>query len=83
MVSSLLSLFLFATTVISTYAPLPTTCPSGPLVRPASGLSNGEAAYIAARKPVADANLKAWLHQTNAGFGTDELPTVCSPDNGP
>jgi lysophospholipase len=45
-------------------------------VRPATGLSDSEEAYRVARKAVADGNLKAWLTKTNAGFGTDELPTV-------
>jgi lysophospholipase len=71
-----LSLLLGAASALSTYAPLPALCPSGSLVRAASGLSDSEEAYRAARKAVADVALKAWLMKTNAGFGTDNLPTV-------
>lgn len=71
-----LSLLLSTVSALSTYAPLPALCPSGSLLRPASGLSDSEETYRVARKAVADVALKAWLTKTNSGFGTDELPTV-------
>ena len=74
-----LSVLFTTASALSTYAPLPAICPSGSLVRPASGLSNSEEAYRVARKVVADESLKAWLAKTNSGFGTDELPTVRLP----
>jgi lysophospholipase len=58
------------------YAPIKTTCPSTPLVRAASGLSDNEETYRVARKAVADQALKTWLTETDSGFGTAELPTV-------
>lgn len=78
----LLSLFSCAAQALLSYAPLPAICPSGSLVRPASGLSPDEEAYRLARKVIADEALASWLTKTNPGFGTAELPTVClSRDN--
>ncbi|THY80985.1 lysophospholipase [Aureobasidium pullulans] len=58
------------------YAPVSASCPSTPLVRTANGLGSSEAAYIAARKPKADAALAAWLQKTDSSFATTDLPTV-------
>lgn len=74
----ILSLALYVVKVLGSYTPLPAKCPPGPLVRPADGLSDLEEAYRVARKAVADESLKNWLLRTNPGFGTDELPTVCT-----
>jgi hypothetical protein len=72
-----LSCLFFAITALATYAPLPAKCPSGSLVRPASGLSPSEENYRVSRKAKADVALKAWLQKTNPAFGTDgNLPTV-------
>ncbi|KAL2002180.1 hypothetical protein VTN02DRAFT_477 [Thermoascus thermophilus] len=59
------------------YAPIHTTCPTTPLVRPATGLSDAEAKYREERKQVADEALKTWLAKTNPGFLYDNgLPTL-------
>ena len=58
------------------YTPSSANCPSEPLVRAASGLSDNEEAYRVARKAVADEALTTWLTKTNSGFGIAELPTV-------
>lgn len=73
-----LSVALSFTSVLGSYTPKQAECPPEPLVRPADGLSDLEEAYRVARKAVADENLKAWLAKTNPGFGTDDLPTVCT-----
>lgn len=80
MLSSLfLSLLLSTASAADLYAPRKTTCPSTPLVRAASGLSDNEETYRVARKAVADQALKTWLTKTDPGFGTAELPTVHTP----
>jgi lysophospholipase len=53
----------------SSYAPTSVACPSS-LVRLASGLSTSEAAWRAARKPLADTALRSWLKATNPAFDT-------------
>ena len=72
----LLPLLLLASSVVSTYVPQSTTCPTTSLVRPADGLSDDEETYRVARKAIADEALTAWLTKTNSGFGTGELPAV-------
>lgn len=66
----------------SGYAPILATCPTTPLVRPATGLSSSESTYLAARKTKAAAGLAAWLHKINASFGTTNLPTVALTSSG-
>lgn len=67
----------------SSYAPVPTTCPSSSLVRIATGLSDNEEAYRVARKAKADVALAAWLDKTNPGFDTNcGLPTVALTSSG-
>jgi lysophospholipase len=67
----------------SSYAPVPITCPSGSLVRIATGLSDDEEAFRVARKAKADVALAAWLDKTNSGFDTAcELPTVALTSSG-
>lgn len=44
---------------INAYASQPTACPNTSLVRPASSIGNGEASYLAHRKPNADTALSA------------------------
>lgn len=59
------------------YAPVSATCPSGSLVRPATGLSSSEASYVSSRKSKASASLATWLRKTNSGFSnTTNLPLV-------
>lgn len=60
----------------SPYAPINVTCPSGSLVRPATGLSSDESSYIGARKSNAAAALGTWLKKTNSGFSTSNLPII-------
>lgn len=67
---------------LSGYAPIPAACPATPLVRTASGLSASEAAYIAARSPVASAALGKWLQKVNSTFSTANLPTVALTTSG-
>ncbi|RHZ67855.1 hypothetical protein CDV55_104077 [Aspergillus turcosus] len=65
------------------YAPIHTTCPDIPLVRPASGLSSAESAYRQQRKQIADQNLAAWLTKTDSGFQTNgSLPTLALTTSG-
>ncbi|KAI4722051.1 lysophospholipase [Aureobasidium sp. EXF-10727] len=61
---------------LAPYAPVSASCPSTPLVRNANSVGTDEAAYIAARKPKADAALAAWLQKTDPSFATTNLPTV-------
>lgn len=46
------------------YAPYPTTCPEGPLIRAADGLSEKEQAYVAGRSEKASQALFEWLIKT-------------------
>ena len=66
----------------SLYAPIRTSCPSTPLVRPANSLSPSESAYLGSRKSKADAALKIWLLKTNSTFHTTELPTIALTSSG-
>jgi lysophospholipase len=70
--------------VLSSYAPVPTTCPSSSLIRIANGLSDAEEAFRVARKAKADLGLAAWLEKTNSGFDTTcgELPSVALTSSG-
>lgn len=62
------------------YAPSTTTCPSGgALVRSGNTqISDAETAYVAGRKPVADAALSTWLDSVSPGLGASSasLPTI-------
>lgn len=73
-------------TAKSAYMPTKAACPStAPLVRDGNtDLSTGEAAYIAGRKPVADAALRSWLDKQSAGLGTNatSLPTIALSSSG-
>lgn len=74
-----LSLLVGTVAATSPYKPTTTTCPSGDLIRAGnSELGNGEAAYIAGRKPIADAALSTWLDTQSSGLGSGSsiLPTV-------
>lgn len=62
--------------VTNQYAPVPATCPTGSLVRAASGLCDKEESYRDGRKSVADIALAEWLKKTNPAFSTNNLPTV-------
>jgi len=58
------------------YAPEKAACPTTPIVRQASGLAAGEAQYIGARKPIANAALASWLKKINPSFDTSSLPLI-------
>ncbi|KAK4540881.1 hypothetical protein LTR36_008823 [Oleoguttula mirabilis] len=62
--------------LINAYAPRDATCPTVPLVRPATNISTLENQYINARKTKANAALAAWLKKVNAGFSTSILPVL-------
>ncbi|MCJ1437903.1 hypothetical protein MMC27_007290 [Xylographa pallens] len=66
----------------SGYAPRKATCPSTPLVRPATSLSSQETAYIAHRTGPAQKGLAAWLQKTNSAFANSSLPTVALTTSG-
>lgn len=57
------------------YAPVHTSCPSTPLVRPATSLNSDEASYVSARKTIADKALASWLLRQGS-FSTTSLPSV-------
>ena len=93
--SSFLAVFAIGTTLLpiatslaipaalfSPYAPTTATCPTTPLVRPATGLSSSETNYLANRKPKANAGLTSWLQKTNPDFGTNVLPTIALTTSG-
>jgi lysophospholipase len=68
---------------IATYAPVSTSCPSTPLIRIATGLSDDEEAYRTARKAKADVALTNWLLKTNCEFDTSgELPAIALTSSG-
>lgn len=60
---------------LAEYSPGQATCPSTPLVRPATSLNPSEASYVTSRKTKADESLAAWLKKQGA-FTTDSLPSV-------
>lgn len=79
MVSSLALISLLGVAAAtSPYKPTTTACPSGSLVRSGNTeLGDGEAAYIAGRKPKADAALSTWLEKQSAGLGSgSSMPTI-------
>jgi lysophospholipase len=62
---------------VNAYAPITTTCPSTPLVRPASGgIGASEQAYFTARKAKADPALKAWLTKVGFTAAPKKYPSV-------
>ncbi|OMP87987.1 Lysophospholipase 1 [Diplodia seriata] len=75
-----LSLLLSTALAASAYGPVSAPCPATSLVRSADeGVSSDEAAYIAARKPIAQAALLSWLTKTNAAYSnssSSDLPTI-------
>lgn len=56
----------------SAYAPRAETCPSTPLVRQATGISDAESSYIAERYLKASQALESWLESVDAGFGSSQ-----------
>ena len=68
--------------MLSGYDPVTATCPSSPLVRPATGLSTSEITYLTNRKIQASAGLASWLKKTNAGVGTSRVPNVALTTSG-
>lgn len=70
-----------ASTPSGGYAPGKIECPSGSLIREASGLSNDEAKWIKDRNKVTDENLKTFLSQSGLiGFDADSF--ISSTKNG-
>lgn len=77
----LFSLLAATTAALSPYAPVTTTCPSSSssLIRDGNvDLGSGEAAYVAGRKPKADAALSAWLESQAPGVTSNatSLPNI-------
>jgi lysophospholipase len=66
------------------YAPRRVNCPTNPLIRPATSLSQQEASYYAARKNKTDTALAKWLHRIDPGFKTTNitLPSVVFAGSG-
>lgn len=64
------------------YAPRPVSCPSTPLVRPATGLNTDEANYFKSRKPKAAAGLAAYLAKQHSGFSSASQPSVAFTSSG-
>lgn len=60
---------------LSPYAPISTSCPNTPLVRPADSLSSGESTYVSARNALANSALSSWL-QSRGSFSISSLPVV-------
>lgn len=56
---------------VSGYAPVPATCPSTPLVRTATGVSNAESTYVDQRYQKASQALASWLKSTDDSFECD------------
>ncbi|CAG8951867.1 hypothetical protein HYFRA_00005671 [Hymenoscyphus fraxineus] len=78
-----LSLLVSSTVASSLYDPNAVACPSGSLIRDATGLSDKEEEYRVKRKATADVYLKAWLRRTHRGFSTSgELPTIALASSG-
>lgn len=67
---------------INPYAPISAVCPTGSLIRAASNLSAGEAAFRVGRKAKADVALAAWLSRTDSCFDTETLPTIALTTSG-
>ena len=68
---------------LSSYTPVLTTCPANLTIRPARGqVSAGEAAYFAARKPLADQALLAWLASVDPPFASRITPQTTLPSVG-
>ncbi|KAG9234079.1 acyl transferase/acyl hydrolase/lysophospholipase [Amylocarpus encephaloides] len=77
------TVFLSAVSAASSYTPVNGACPSGSLVRAASGLSDNEEAYRVSRQVVADEALRTWLAKTNTAFGsTGDLPSIALSSSG-
>ncbi|KAF2481690.1 lysophospholipase [Neohortaea acidophila] len=64
---------------LTPYAPVSTSCPSTPLVRPASGISSQEASYVSARHAKAAGSttsyIRKWGHHGSSSSST-KLPVI-------
>lgn len=60
---------------LTPYQPVSTSCPTTPLVRPATGLNSQEASYVASRKAKANTALAAWLSKQGK-FSTNSQPVL-------
>jgi lysophospholipase len=68
---------------MSSYAPYLTACPANLTVRPAAGqISTGEAAYFAARKPLADQAMLSWLASVAPSLASGVSPATRLPSVG-
>lgn len=71
------SLLVSTALAVSAYAPVHAACPTTDFVRSAEDVNSDETAYIAARKPVAQEALKAWLIKINSAYANaSTLPTL-------
>ena len=66
----------------SLYAPQWSDCPTNPLVRPATGVSENEQLYVDKRKRLATAALRNWLEGVDTSFDTTKLPTLAMASSG-
>nr|OQO31906.1 hypothetical protein B0A51_01101 [Rachicladosporium sp. CCFEE 5018] len=60
---------------LTPYQPVPTTCPTTPLVRPATGINSQESSYISLRRARASIALASWLKK-QGNFTTATQPVV-------
>jgi lysophospholipase len=60
----------------SLYAPVNSSCPITPLVRPAKGISSKETVYFISRKALADLSLQKWLKTTSLNCKASKLPSI-------
>jgi len=72
----------FNTSAVSLYAPRRAKCPSGPILRPAVGLSPAEYSYIKLRKRKASRALASWLQNVDEEFPAHGLPTLALATSG-
>ncbi|GAM83015.1 hypothetical protein ANO11243_010010 [Dothideomycetidae sp. 11243] len=68
--------------LLSSYAPTLTTCPSTSLNRVASSINPSEAAYIASRQNKARPALASWIKSVDSTFDTSVLPIVAFAASG-
>jgi lysophospholipase len=60
----------------SLYAPVNSSCPNTPLVRPANEISSKETAYFNSRKELADLALQTWLQTIPLNNDVSKLPSI-------
>ena len=67
---------------VSFYAPRAATCPQGPLIRQALGLSSGESNYVKRRNHKASNALRNWLQNVDDSFDVTSIPTIALTTSG-